>query len=114
MSVKIKNYLYLFFGIIVIVSIVAYIYYQQFALYTYAVGALGMTIIRVSNLSSDKESRIRRLNNIQALSSILLLGAAYLMYIKFYGWLIAIVLSAAIDLYVSFRMPSEKEKETEK
>ncbi|MDR3705913.1 MAG: hypothetical protein P4L28_08430 [Paludibacteraceae bacterium] len=114
MSLKIKNYLYLFFGIIVILSIVAFIYSQQFALYTYAAGALGMTILRVSSLSSAKDSRVRRLNNIQALSAILLLGAAYLMYIKFYGWLIAIVISAVIDLYVSFRMPSEKEKETEK
>jgi uncharacterized membrane protein len=111
MSLKIKNALYLFFGIIVILSIVAFIYSWQFALYTYAAGALGMTIIKVTGLSSAKNSQVRRLNNIQALSAILLLGAAYLMYIKFYGWLIAIILSAVIDLYVSFRMPSAKDKE---
>lgn len=108
MSAKTKNILYLFCGIVVIASIFAYIYAQQFALYSYAVGALGMVAIRVSDLSKSSDANVRRLNIIQAVSAVLMLGAAYLMYIKFYGWLIAIIISAVIDLYVSFRMPSEK------
>ncbi|MDR1678591.1 MAG: hypothetical protein LBR81_02325 [Prevotellaceae bacterium] len=98
-----KNYLYLFFGAAAIAGVVAYIMEQPYALYCYAIGAIGMTAVRITTLSHSADVRARRQNRIQAFSALLLLGSIYLMYIEHKAWIIPIFISAVLDLTFSFR-----------
>ncbi len=110
-----KQYLYLVFGFIVVASTVAYIVlwktpYEQIAVYSYAVGAVGFVVARALNLTVGADKRIRRLRNIQLLASLLVLGAGYLMWKGSNAWAVALFLAAAFDLIVAYRMPKEEEK----
>jgi len=108
MSQKTQSYIFILSGIIVIASTVAFMLDQQIAVYPFVVGAIGMLYIKIKNLSHSADFRIRRLQKVQAASAILLLGTAYLMYTHKTAWVLTLVLSAALDLIVSYRMPKEE------
>lgn len=107
MTTKIKNLSYLLSGILLIVAAIAYILKNEYAIYVFAVGAIGIIYLRVTNLNHSDNFRIRRLNKILAFSTILLLATGYLMFIKHNAWAITLLLSAIFDLIVSYRMPKE-------
>lgn len=108
LSSKTKSYLYVLFGIMLIASAGMKIVEMNYAAYVGAVGAVSLIIVRISTLSSSKNVRVRRLQAILALSSLLMLATPYLMYIDHNAWALTLFLAAAFDLLVSYRMPSEK------
>lgn len=107
MSTKIKDFTYLLSGIIAVGAAFANMIQIKYAPYAFALGVVGIIIIRITNLTHSENLRIRRLYKIQALGTILLLAAAYLMFINHNAWVICLLLSAVFDLIVSFRMPKE-------
>lgn len=104
---KYKNFLYPFFGLILIASTIAFILAVQYAPYAFAVGAAGIIFLRIRNLNHSDNFRIRRLNKIFAFSTVLLIATTYLMFINHRAWAITLILSAIFDLIVSLRMPKE-------
>lgn len=63
---------------------------------------------RVMTLPKDGNFRVKRLNNLLALSSVMLVAAAYFMFIGKAACIAFILISAFIDLWVTYRMPNEK------
>lgn len=56
-------------------------------------------------LPRTDDFRIRRLNNLLAISAILILVTAYLMYLNQNIWAITLTIAAFIDLFTTFRYP---------
>ena len=65
---------------------------------------------RVMTLPPLKNFRVRRLNNIMALSAILLIASAYFMFIGKSYCIITILLSALFDLWYSYRIKGAMEE----
>ncbi len=110
MGTKTSGLLYIIFGVLVVAAAVLHIVEQDFAPYMFSVGAAGLIILKIISLKNAPapDFRIRRLNNIQAIAAVLLVVAAYLMFIKSNFWALALILSAVFDLVVVFRMPENK------
>lgn len=108
MSIKTKNLLYLASGIITAVGALANMLNIEYSFYAFALGALGIILIRVTNLSDSSNIRIRRLYRIQAMGTILLIPAGYFMFRHNNAWVICLLLSAVFDLIVSYRMPKDE------
>jgi len=84
------------------------------------VGGVVLNIVgRVMTLPKNGDFRVKRLNNLMALSAVMLATAAFLIfagntyigtvYVAKSSFIAFILISALIDLWVSFRMPNEKE-----
>ncbi len=101
------DYLHLISGVIVVASTIAYIANIPYATYSFCLGAIGMIVCKIIGTKKSDDIRIRRLQKIQAFGAMLLIGTAYLMFINHKAWVIPLVLSAAFDLIVSYRMPKE-------
>lgn len=72
------------------------------------VGVVMNIVGRVMTLAKDGDFRVKRLNNLLALSAVMLVAAAYFMFMHKAACIAFILISAFIDLWVSFRMPNEK------
>lgn len=109
MNSKKENFIYIVSGIITIISALLFVIIENKAVYPFALGAAGMTFIKIKQLKYSNNFRIKRLQRIQAISTILLLTTVYLMYKNENAWVVTLLLSAGIDLIVSYRMPAGKE-----
>ena len=98
--------------VIIIIAVIGFIFNPIAPLfiyipYVFSVGATLSIIGRMLTLPQSDNFRVRRLNNMLAVSAILVLISAYL---RFKGENIAILtlfISAFIDIYTSFRYPKE-------
>lgn len=119
------NALYSVFALFTFAGIVLHVFFyyklQQLFLFTpspksllvhadvfvFAIGVVGMFLLKALSFKRASEFRMRRLQNIQILASILLLASAALMFlypVRNY-WAIALLVSALFELVVIFRMP---------
>lgn len=83
-----------------------------------AAGVVFNIVGRVMTLPKNGSFRVKRLNNLMALSAVMLATAAFLMfagntyiggiYVAKSSFIAFILISALIDLWVTFRMPNEK------
>ena len=99
--------------VIIIVAVIGFIFNPIASLYTYipyifSAGAALSIIGRILTLPQSDDFRVRRLNNMFALSAILIVGAAYLMFKGENYCILLIFISAFIDIYTSFRYPTDK------
>ncbi len=76
--------------------------------YIFSVGATLSIIGRILTLPQSDDFRVRRLNNMLALSAILIIGATYLMFKGENYCILLLFISAFIDIYTSFRYPTDK------
>lgn len=73
-------------------------------IYTFVVGAVILGLIRFIALARSRSSSdISRLPQIHLFSVASLLGAAYMMYDGSNSWSVLLLVSAVIELYVSYR-----------
>ena len=98
--------------------------------YIYAIGAIGYVSMQMLQRYEGSNLTIRRLRRIMLLSDILLLFVAVLMFASqgnalgldwiYYlnyvhnNWIVVLLIAAALQLYTSFRIGSELEKEAKK
>lgn len=99
--------------IIVIFAVIGLVFNPITSLYAYipyifSVGAFISIVGRMLTLPQSDDFRVRRLNNMLALSAILIIGAAYLMFKGENYCILLILISAFIDIYVTFRYPTDK------
>lgn len=99
--------------IIIIVAVIGFIFNPINSLFAYipylfSVGAVLSIIGRVLTLPQSDDFRVRRLNNMLAISAVLIIGSAYLMFKGENLCILTLFISAFIDIYTSFRYPKEK------
>lgn len=75
-----------------------------YGIYVFVAGAVLLAIVRIIALIRSQNKReITRLPQIQLLSVASLLGAGYLMYDGSNSWSVLFLVSAVLELYVSYR-----------
>ena len=92
------------------------------AVYVYCVGALMFVAMQRLESYEGDSFVVRRLRRQQIVGGLLLLlsGVAmfgqeyHIMYMQHNEWLIILLIAAMLELYTSFRIPAEIEKENKK
>ena len=98
--------------IIIIVAVIGFIFNPIDSLFDYipyifSVGAALSIIGRVLTLPQSDDFRVRRLNNMLAVSAILVIVSAYRMFKGENISILTLFISAFIDIYTSFRYPEK-------
>lgn len=109
-----------------VLSILKWIYFP----YVYAIGAIGYVSMQMLQRYEGSNLTLRRLRRIMLMSDVLLLFVAVLMFASqgnalgldwiYYlnyvrnNWIVVLLIAAALQLYTSFRIGSELEKEAKK
>lgn len=107
---KLGSILYVVGALLLLVATVLYVLMidnmtlRRLLPWVFSVGVVIDIVGRVMTLPPLKNFRVRRLNNILALSSILLIASAYFMFIGRHYCIITILLSAIMDLWYSYRI----------
>ena len=99
--------------IVIIVAVIGFVFNPIASLsvyvpYMFSVGAVFSIIGRLLTLPQSDDFRVRRLNNMLAVSAILVLISAYLMFKGENLSILTLFISAFLDIYTSFRYPKEK------
>lgn len=79
--------------------------------YIFAVGAAGMSVIRLISPYRGNNTRLRRLVLIELLATLMLIFASYLMFRGGNDWIVLLTISAFLQLYTSIMIPRERAKE---
>ena len=78
----------------------------------YTVGAVMFAYVQVMSRYEGKNLIVRRLRRQQILGAVLLVFAGVLMFVTRHNeWVLCLSVAAVLQLYTSFRIPSELEKE---
>lgn len=98
--------------VVIIIAVIGFVFNPIASLFAYipyifSVGASLSIIGRFLTLPQSDDFRVRRLNNMLAVSAILVLVSAYLMFKGENMAIIALFISAFIDIYTSFRYPKQ-------
>lgn len=84
---------------------------NEWVYYIFAVGAAGMSVIRLITPYRGKNLRMRRLVLIELLATLMLLFASFLMFKGGNEWVVILTISAFLQLYTSIFIPRESAKE---
>jgi len=104
---KILITLLFFVGYLAIVGgAIAALAEKSFAVYTFATGVALLCIYRICTLTAGNY-RVKRLNAMEAISTVLFIVAGVMMYMQLSGWVLVLFIAALIDLIVSFRYPND-------
>ena len=98
--------------IIVIIAVIGFIFNPIVSLhiyipYIFSIGATFSIIGRLLTLPQSDNFRVRRLNNMLAVSAVLVLISAYLIFKNENIAILTLFISAFIDIFTSFRYPKE-------
>ncbi len=124
---KVEVYVMLVGGLLMVVGAGASLFLQQWAAWTFAVGALMFVAMQMRQTYQGKNFVVRRLRRMMLLSDVLFLVAAllmfanqsnflgldYLSYIRYVhnNWIVVLLVAALLQLYSSHRIANELEKE---
>ncbi|MBR5002796.1 MAG: hypothetical protein IKY13_04695 [Bacteroidaceae bacterium] len=97
--------------LVVVGALLPLFVFEEWVPYVFAVGAAGMSVIRLITPYRGKNTRLRRLTLIELLATLMLLFASYLMFQDGNDWIVLLTISAFLQLYTSIVIPREREKE---
>ena len=113
-------------GLLMVVGSGAYMLLQQWACYVFSVGALLFVAMQLRQRYEGSDFTIRRLRRLMIVSDVLFLLSAllmianqsnflpfdYLSYLRYVrnNWIVALLIAAVLQLYVSHRIANELEK----
>lgn len=97
--------------LVVVGALLPLFLFEEWVPYVFAVGAAGMSVIRLITPYRGKNTRLRRLTLIELLATLMLLFASYLMFQDGNDWIVLLTISAFLQLYTSIVIPREREKE---
>lgn len=97
--------------LVVVGALLPLFIFEEWVPYVFAVGAAGMSVIRLITPYRGKNTRLRRLTLIELLATLMLLFASYLMFQDGNDWIVLLTISAFLQLYTSIVIPREREKE---
>jgi hypothetical protein len=94
--------------ILMILGLLSFLFsYFEYSVYIYLLGAFVYCGQRIVVIKQQASNEVTRLPQIQLMSSISLLGAGYFMYDGSNSWGVLLLVSAVLELYVTFRHKSE-------
>ncbi len=96
-------------GLLLFAGALSHCFNYFFAPYVFAAGAVLMmvqSLLMAQNLR-QKDIRTRRLGRISFMATLMLLLAAYCMFVHSTSWVVFLLVYVLISLFVSFRLPSE-------
>lgn len=91
--------------VLMIVGLLVFLFSEpNVGIYVFAGGAVILGLIRfIALIRSQNSHEVSRLPQIHLLSVASLLGAAYMMHDGSNSWSVLLLVSAVLELYVSFR-----------
>lgn len=92
--------------LVMVIGLIMYILLrEEYTIWIYGIGAIFFAIQRIVEMVKQRSANtgISRLPQIRLFSAAALLGAAYLMYDGSNSWSILLLVSAVLEVYVSFR-----------
>ncbi|MCL1937365.1 MAG: hypothetical protein FWF52_03090 [Candidatus Azobacteroides sp.] len=111
MSRRFKDYLFGMCGILLLFSAIFYIAGWKFIPYIYTVSGVGLAVIFLASPYKGDNFRLKRLNIQQAIAALLLPISSYWMFKNRNEWIICLLISAILQLYVIFVREYEEKKE---
>ena len=125
---KVQNIIFLLGGLLMVIGAGTSLLAWSFAPYLYAVGALCFASMQMLQRYDGRNVNIRRLRRFVLLSDVLFLLSALLMYagngnpfkfdqityVQYIGnnWVVALLIGALLQLYTTYRIGKELEKDT--
>lgn len=106
-----KNNLYKISGVLILLSVLFYLFYPAVAPWIMAFSVALFSVITVTSPYPGKSIRGKRLFNLQILSCLLMIAATYLMFKNRTEWVLVMVAGAIFLLYSSFVLPKELDNE---
>ncbi len=102
---KIHNYLPTASMIIMLIGLVIFLFVNNvYGFYTFSFGAAVLALVRFLDMIHEQgKNKANRLPQIRVLSALSLLGAAYMMYDGSNSWSVLLLVTAVLEVYVSFR-----------
>jgi len=103
---KSKRNLLILSGVLALVGAISHIIELEYAPYVFSVGAAGLVMLSFTFMrgAQNADFAVKRLFRINFFTSLLLIAAAYLMFIHSGVWVIALLIYCVNVLYVSFRV----------
>ena len=127
---KWQNAIFMVSALLMVVGAGAGIFRWYYFPYVYAIGAIGYASMQMSQRYEGRDFTIRRLRRVMLFSDVLLLLTAvfmfasqdnslgldriiYLQYVN-NNWVVVLLVAAILQLYTTYRISSELEKEAKK
>ena len=127
---KWQNAIFMVSALLMVVGAGAGIFRWYYFPYVYAVGAIGYASMQMLQRYEGRDFTIRRLRRVMLFSDVLLLLTAvfmfasqdnslgldriiYLQYVN-NNWVVVLLVAAVLQLYTTYRISSELEKEAKK
>ena len=127
---KWQNAIFVVGALLMVVGAAAGIFKWYYFPYVYALGAIGYTSMQMLQRYEGRDFTIRRLRRVMVFSDVLLLLTAvfmfssqdnslgldriiYLQYVN-NNWVVVLLVAAILQLYTTYRISSELEKEAKK
>ena len=112
---KIRSFLSMVGGLLVLVGAGSFITGWFGSPILYSVGAVLFAVPQLMERYEGGDIVIRRLRRQQIFGALLLLMTAFFMFTsKHNEWVICLAIAAVLELYTSFRLAQEEEKEKKK
>ena len=111
MNFPFKTYLLYFFGSLLLISAVLYLTEWSYIPYLYAFACIGTAVLFLISPYKGENFRLKRLNIQQAISALLLPVSAFLMYKGMNEWVVCLLVSAILQVYVIFVHDYEEKKQ---
>jgi len=105
MNQQIRNYFFMFSGVLVLVGAVLYITHWSYSPYLFAFGAAGITLCYMTAPYQDLAFRQRRLHRINTMAGISLIVSSVFMFRSRTEWVVFLLIAALLFLYTSFINP---------
>lgn len=103
------KYIFQLSAIGVLLSLVGRMFYPEIANYIFAVCASGVAITKINTRYHGNNIRLKRLHRMDAFGGILLVPASFLMFRGMNEWMLCLVISAVLQLYAAFVIPTQKD-----
>ncbi len=111
MKIDIKDIIFKTSAMLVVIGAALPLFvYEEWVPYIFAIGAAGMSVIRLITPYRGENTRMRRLVLIQLLATLMLLFASFLMFRGGNDWIVLLTISAFLQLYTSIAIPQEEKK----
>ena len=109
MNQQIRNYFFMFSGILVLAGAMTYITDWIYAPYLFAFGSAGIALSFITTPYKNLGFRLRRLHRINVLAGVSMVASSVLMFEKRMEWVVFLLIEALLLLYTSFITSRVKE-----
>lgn len=114
MNNRTKEIIFQLSAVLILLAAVFYLFKPEIARYIMIVGVLGYTVTTFMSRYKGNVLRAKRLFNIQVFAVLMMIAAAYLMYVYINEWVVLMLISGILTLYSSIMLPRAIKGEDDK